>query len=145
MKNINNIEKYIKNNVKKSLKIYMSDSTGGDNIKSVDFYSVLNSHFSLIPHHINDRANQMKQVKSSLNLKFVDNIDKRAILNNKRAGDERDGLVFKKINPNNLDQNIRPNSFDWTAEEFNRKIVDRMVKDEETRENGKNINNMFIV
>jgi hypothetical protein len=63
MKNTNNLEKYIRNNVKKSMKIYMSDTTGGENIKSVDFYSVLNSNFSLIPHHTNDRAKQIKLVK----------------------------------------------------------------------------------
>ena len=78
-------------------------------------------------------------MKSKLNLKFLQNIDRRSILNNKRAGDERDGLVFKKINPKNLNPNIRPNSFDWTAQEFNRKIIDRIVKQEEEKENGKRI------
>ena len=73
-------------------------------------------------------------------MNLLDQIDKRTILNRKRLGDERDGLVFKKINPLNLDPNIRPNSYDWTAEEFNRKVVDRIVKEEESREKGIIIN-----
>ena len=55
-------------------------------------------------------------------------------------GDERDGLVFHKINPKNLNPNIRPNSFDWTVSEFNRKIIDRIVKKEEDKENSKILN-----
>jgi len=66
----------------------------------------------------------------------VDDIDRRSVILSERAGDERDGLVFKKINPRNLNPNVRPNSYDWSAEEFNRKIIDRMVKVEEDIEAG---------
>lgn len=66
----------------------------------------------------------------------MDDIDRRSVILSERAGDERDGLVFKKINPRNLNPNVRPNSYDWSAEEFNRKIIDRMVKVEEDIEAG---------
>ena len=63
MKNTNNLEKYVKTNAKKALNFFMTDTTGGDNIKSVDFYSVMNSNFSLNPHSVEDREQKMKQVK----------------------------------------------------------------------------------
>ena len=62
MKNKSQLEKYVKTHAKKSLNIYMNDRTGGDNITSVDFYATLNSRFSIIPHHKEDRELKLKQV-----------------------------------------------------------------------------------
>jgi hypothetical protein len=61
----------------------------------------------------------------------MDNIDRRSVMVTKRVGDERDGMVFNKINPHILNPNVRPNSYDWTAEEFNRKSIDRIAVAEE--------------
>jgi hypothetical protein len=63
MKSKSQLEKYVKSNAKKVLNIYMNDTTGGDNINSVDFYSVMNSRFSMIPHHKEEREAKIKQVK----------------------------------------------------------------------------------
>ncbi len=67
MKTTTTLEKYVKSNVKKSSKTFMTEKTGGDNIMSIDFYSVLNSKFSLIPQSREDRQERMKQVNINNN------------------------------------------------------------------------------
>ncbi len=62
MKNKSQLEKYVKTHANKALNFYMSDRTGGDNISSVDYYAVLNSRFSIIPHHKEEREVKLKQV-----------------------------------------------------------------------------------
>ena len=65
MKNTNNLEKYVKTSAKKVLDFYMSETTGGENIKSVDFFSVMNSNFSMNPHSVEERQQKLKQVNFS--------------------------------------------------------------------------------
>jgi hypothetical protein len=71
-----------------------------------------------------------------MDLEFLNNFEKQTVAVNQRLGNERDStLSFRKINPNlHINPEIRPNGLDWSAAQFNKRIVDRMVKEEENRQ-----------
>ena len=70
-----------------------------------------------------------------MNLSFLNKFEKRCIMERELKGDPRDGLVFSKVNPiKHMDPNVRPNSFSWNSDQFNKRIVGKMISEFEETE-----------
>lgn len=125
------IYKLIKKESVKEWKIGMNLPLGNTGTK-IDFFELKHSTFSVVPIDRQEREKRMKSIKSKMNLDVVGHFNRKCIMEEKRVGDEHDGLVFKKINPiNHIDPNMRPNSLSWNSDQFNRRIVGKMIFDYE--------------
>jgi hypothetical protein len=104
----------------------------GNTATKIDFFELKHSTFSAVPIDRKEREQRMKAIKSKMNLEIVGRFNRKCILDQKRVGDERDGFVFNKINPvYNVDPNMRPNSFSWNSDQFNKRVVGKMILDYE--------------
>lgn len=133
MKKANNLEKYVIGEVKAVLS---NKPKPKRKVEDIDFHTVTHSSFNhIIPINSVDREERMNRIKSKMNLSFLQNVDRRTIIQNKRIGSERDGMVFNKIHPiYNIDPQSRPNSFEWVPEEMDRKLINKIVKEKEEQE-----------
>lgn len=132
----NLLQSYINKQMEKmtNFKIQKSDKTIG----KFDYYHVITSKFSYVPPHKSDRAERMARVKANMDLSFLENTDKKCILMNKREGSDREGMVFNKINPvYSIDNSVKPNFFDWSTAQYNKRLLDKLVNFKEDFERGK--------
>ena len=95
MKNI--LRNYLQKKTKIILKEKLKRDENSNN--ALDFLDIKNSKFKIAPSHRLDREDRMKKLKSSLNLSFLQNTDNTFIHENKRVGEVKQGLIFKKFNP----------------------------------------------
>lgn len=125
----NILEKYVNKKVKQMGKNIPKPDW---KINEIDYCSILNSKFQVIPTHSLDREERMKKIKAKLDLSFLNGSDRRSVVLERREGSEREGLVFSKVNPiYSIDNNTRPNSFEWIPEELDRKLIDKMVREKD--------------
>jgi hypothetical protein len=103
----------------------------------IDYLAVRNAEYK--KHSTNDleRLEEIKKIKGELNLDFLNKINKTTIINGIKTLDT-DGIVFKKIDPyKNTSQEERPNNYDWSISQHNKKLLSRRLKkvdDDEVKE-----------
>lgn len=104
---------------------------------SIDYLAVRNAEFKKRSPNDIDRLDEIKQIKSKLNLDFLNKINKTTIINGKKTLDT-DAIVFKKIDAHkHTSSDERPNNYDWSISQYNKKLLSRQLKrvdDEEVRE-----------
>ncbi len=119
----------IKKKDKKAFELPMNMPLGNFN-SDIDYFTLKNTKFTPVPVNLKDREAHMKMVKSKMDLTILNKINRKCILDNERVGDDREGIVFNKTNPiYSINPNLRPNAFSWSAEQFNRRIVGKMIVD----------------
>ena len=128
-KKINPIFTLIKKKDKQAFLLPMNMPLGNSN-SDIDYFNLKNAKFTPVPVNLKDRETHMRMVKSKMDLSILNKINKKCILDNERKGDDREGIVFKKTNPIlSINPNLRPNAFSWSAQQFNRRIVGKMIVD----------------
>ncbi len=126
--------KVIKKDTEKIVRVKMNLPLGSYNSK-IDFFDLKNSKFTSVPVNKQEREARMKAIKSKMNLEVLNHFNKKCIMDNKRVGLEAEGFVFNRINPvYGINPNLRPNSFSWNEEQFNRRIAGKMILEHEENE-----------
>ena len=128
------IEKYLQQKFKESRSIKTQINISPNN-SQVDYFTLLNANFSPQPISKNEREERMKKIRSKMDLSFLNSTNKKSVIESKRVGDQREGLVFNKINPLlHYDKNMRPNSYSWSVEHYNRRLVGYLLNQVKKRE-----------
>jgi hypothetical protein len=103
--------------------------------QNLNYFELMNSKFSPVPINIAERTVRMKSIKSKMDLTILNKINNKCVLNNARVGEDRDALIFSKVNPiSGVNPNFRPNFMSWNEEQFNRRIVGKMIIEHEDYE-----------
>jgi hypothetical protein len=117
------LQKYIQQSRKESLSNIQNINISPLN-SQVDYFTLRNAHFSPQPISKNEREQRMNKIRSQMDLSFLDSTNKRAVIDMNRVDNQREGLVFNKFDPIlHFDKNMRPNSFSWNVQQFNRRVV----------------------
>ena len=134
-KKANLLEKAVKREIKNFVSLKLNTPLGPEN-KFVDFFDVKSAKYTSIPFNKEDRAERINKIKQTMDLSYLDNFSKKTILNRERKGEEREGMVFRRINPvTDINNNIRPNIFSWNTDLYNKRLVGKMIakKDEQDK------------
>ena len=103
--------------------------------QNLNYFELMNSKFTPVPINVAERAERMKSIKSKMDLSILNKINNKCVLNNVRVGFSSDALIFNKVNPiTGVDPNLRPNFMSWNEEQFNRRIVGKMIIEHEENE-----------
>ena len=103
--------------------------------QNLNYFELMNSKFTPVPINVTERAERMKSIKSKMDLSILNKINNKCVLNNVRVGEDRDALIFNKVNPiTGVNPNLRPNFMSWNEEQFNRRIVGKMIIEHEDNE-----------
>lgn len=117
----NILQKYVSKQFKKN-KRQLAASVLQREESSLDFNMVSNNQFKPIPLYLEDRKDRMMRIKENTNLKFLDNINNKGVINGRRLG-EGGCLLFSKINPQtHLHPSMTPNSVQYTIGDLGKRL-----------------------
>ena len=137
MNNTSGLQRFVAKKSKEAFKLKMHLPLGSQN-NMLDFFNLTKAKFSPVCLNKQEREQKMTEIKSKMDLSILTHFNKQCIYNQQRVKDDREGFVFNKINPiSHISPTSRPNNYNWSQTQFNKRIVGQMIAENEENEKSK--------